>query len=34
VIQIGSGRFVENIDAAGALQLVERLAQGKESGEV
>jgi len=34
VIQIGSGRFVESIDASGALQLVDRLAQGKESGEV
>jgi NADH-quinone oxidoreductase E subunit len=33
VVQIGSGRFVENLDVPGALELVDRLASGEESAE-
>ena len=34
VVQIGSGRYVENVDVADALRLVDALASGEESGEV
>jgi NADH-quinone oxidoreductase subunit E len=33
VVQIGAGRFFENIDEAGALALVDALAAGEETGE-
>ena len=34
VLQIGSGRFVENLDVSTALALVARLESGEESGEI
>lgn len=34
VVQIGSGRYVENLDVPAALALVDRLASGKESGDI
>jgi NADH-quinone oxidoreductase E subunit len=34
VLQIGSGKFVENLDVASTLKLVERLAKGEETGDV
>jgi NADH-quinone oxidoreductase subunit E len=34
VVQIGSGRYVENVDTACVLELVDRLERGEESGDV
>jgi NADH:ubiquinone oxidoreductase subunit E len=33
VVQIGSGRYVENLDAEGVLRLVDALATGEQTGE-